>query len=160
MSEEYCQYCKGEERRCFAVTDDSEWLCTRPEGHGGPHVACGSEGTHCIATWKDGEDWEYGDILEPFPNKVDLTAVVNTALDRHMDIEIIRTAPGRHLVRISFDGGLIEEHEANEEPAVILERLLTAAARRSGTWSDPGLVAFGRLSSNMEADVKAILEGK
>jgi len=47
-----CPYCKHEKERCCAHI--GEFICTRPLGHEGPHVACGEE-THEIARGEDHE---------------------------------------------------------------------------------------------------------
>lgn len=42
------------ESRCSASTsteDRSRWLCTRPEGHDGPHSAC-LPNEHPVHTWE------------------------------------------------------------------------------------------------------------
>ena len=36
---------------CGETSPDKEWICTRHEGHVGPHVACGI--THACSVWRD-----------------------------------------------------------------------------------------------------------
>ena len=47
-------YCEGHDgSRCFVV-NEAGLICTRREGHAGPHVACGIE-KHCLAEWQGGD---------------------------------------------------------------------------------------------------------
>lgn len=48
-----CQYCKEESTRCRQWSPKS-FICCRPLGHSGPHVACGiDEEDHPIDVWEN-----------------------------------------------------------------------------------------------------------
>jgi len=60
MPETACTYCGWHETDdttvCPATSKRHGYHCSRPEGHDGPHVACGTS-SHQIATWDtDTED--------------------------------------------------------------------------------------------------------
>lgn len=51
-----CKYCVDEEPYCDSKSPNDRWLCTRPSGHFGTHVACGApansgDENHEYARW-------------------------------------------------------------------------------------------------------------
>ena len=50
-----CQFCNHDEPCCIETSPGGEWICIRPIGHKGMHVAC-SESTHVLASWPQEED--------------------------------------------------------------------------------------------------------
>ena len=57
MSNNECEFCEWPEGAWFGCLAESAggYVCSREQGHDGPHVACGTK-DHALATWdNDGE---------------------------------------------------------------------------------------------------------
>ena len=48
--------------RCRDDSPDNHWVCTREEGHDGPHVGCSS--SEVVGIWHNGEDRDPVHVVE------------------------------------------------------------------------------------------------
>lgn len=90
-----CEYCAlTEPEACCA--EDSGWVCTRPPGHSGEHVACHTD-RHQLHTWQHATAW---------PDEADKASKRQVGGDHYARL-VIQPAKYNHANNIPFIEGCV-----------------------------------------------------